>query len=82
MTWGVVLMEHKSVCNVRSHANDPFSEPFKDVFIKENIKKSVTDMLRTIQVEYFQRCYQEWEQRLHRCVAVQGNYFEGDNIDV
>lgn len=48
----------------------------------ENIQKSVTDMLKTISVEDFQRCYQQWEQRLHRCVAAQGNYFEGDNIDV
>ena len=39
-------------------------------------------MLKIIPVEDFQRCYQKWEQRLHRCVAAQGNYFEGDNIDV
>ena len=35
MTWGVVMMEHPFVCNVWSHANEPFSEPFKDVFIKK-----------------------------------------------
>jgi hypothetical protein len=33
-------------------------------------------------VEYFQRCYQKCELRLHRCVAAQGNYFEGDYIGV
>ena len=44
--------------------------------------KSLTDMLKIIPVEDFQRCYQKWEQFLHRCVAAQGNYFEGDNIDV
>ena len=27
-------------------------------------------------------CYREWEQRLRRCVASQGNYFEGDNVDL
>ena len=37
-------------------------------------------MLKTIPVEDFLRCYQKWEQRLHWCVAAQGNYFEGDNI--
>ena len=42
----------------------------------------VTNMQNAIPVEDFQRCYQKWEQRLHRCVATQGNYFEGDNIDV
>ena len=41
----------------------------------------VTDMLKTIPVEDFQRCYQNWKQRLHQCAATQGNYFEGDSID-
>ena len=48
----------------------------------ENTQKCVTDMLKIISVEDFQRCYQQWEQRLHGCVAAQGNYFERDNIDV
>ena len=48
----------------------------------ENNQKSLTGMMKTIPVEDFQRCYQKWEQRLHQCVAAQGNYFEGDNIDV
>ena len=39
-------------------------------------------MLKTIPVEDFELFYQKWEQRLHRWVAAQGNYFEGDNIDV
>ena len=39
----------------------PISEPLKDVFISnnqqfENILKNVTDMLKTIPVEDFQRC--------------------------
>ena len=72
-----------------------FSEPFKDVFIKKNLVESlswmnkfcvddspsVTEMLKTIPVEDLKRCDQKWE-RLHRREADQGNYFEGDNIDV
>ena len=41
----------------------------------------VMDMLKTIPVEDFQRCYQKWEQHLHQYIAAQGTYFEGDNID-
>ena len=48
----------------------------------KDIQKCVTDMLKTILVDKFQRCNQKWEQRLHRCVAAQGNYFEEDNIYV
>jgi len=35
----------------------------------ENIEKAVTDQLKAILVSVFQRCYEEWEQRLWRCVA-------------
>jgi hypothetical protein len=35
VTWGIVMMEHPFVCNVSSHGNYPFSEPFKDIFIKK-----------------------------------------------
>ena len=48
----------------------------------ENIQKSVTDILKSIPVEDFQHCNQNWEQRLHRCVTARGNYFDGDTIDV
>jgi len=48
----------------------------------ENIEKAVTDQLKAIPVGDFQRCYEEWEQRLPRCVASQGNYFEEDKLDL
>jgi len=48
----------------------------------DNIQKSVTDKLKGILAEAFQHCYEQWKQRLHCCVAAQGNYFEGDNLDL
>jgi len=48
----------------------------------DNIKKSVTDKLKGIPAEAFQHCYEQWKQRSRRCVAAQGNYFEGDNLDL
>ena len=48
----------------------------------ENIEKAVTDQPKAIPVSDFQRCYEEWEQRLRRCVASQGDYFEGDKLDL
>ena len=48
----------------------------------ENIKKGVTDQLKAIPASDFQRCYEEWEQRLRRCVASQRNFFEGDKLDL
>jgi transposase len=48
----------------------------------DSIQKVMTDQLRALPQEYFQHFYQQWEQRLKRCVASQGNYFEGDNVDL
>ena len=48
----------------------------------DNIQKVVTYQLRALLHEDFQHCYREWEQRLRRCVASEGNYFEGDTVDL
>jgi len=48
----------------------------------DNIQKSVTDELKGIPAEVSQHCYEQWKQRLLRCVAAQGNYSEGDNLDL
>ena len=48
----------------------------------DNIQKSVTDELKGILAEAFQHCYEQWKQRLRHCVPAQGNYFEGDNLDL
>ena len=48
----------------------------------ENNEKAATDQLKAIPVSYIQHCYEEWEQCLRRCVASQGNYFEGDKLDL
>jgi len=48
----------------------------------ENIEKAVTDQPKAIPVSDFQRCYEDWEQRLRRFVDSQGNYFERDKLDL
>ena len=48
----------------------------------DNIQKSVTVELKGKPAEAFQDCYEQWKQRFRRCVAAQGNYFEGDNLDL
>jgi transposase len=48
----------------------------------ENIQTAVTDQLKVIPVSEFQHCYEEWKKCLQRCVASEGSYFEGDNIEL
>jgi len=38
--------------------------------------------VKGIPAEAFQHSYEQWKQRLRRCVAAQGNYFEGNNLDL
>jgi hypothetical protein len=47
----------------------------------DNTQKVMTDQLRALPHTDFQHCYQRWEQHLRQCVASQGNYFEGDDVD-
>ncbi|GFW15959.1 putative transposase [Trichonephila clavipes] len=48
---------------------------------QENIKTAVTDQLKAIPISEFHKCYEEWKKRLQRCVASEGSYFEGDNVE-
>ncbi|GFT10586.1 hypothetical protein TNCV_1943321 [Trichonephila clavipes] len=44
--------------------------------------KTVTDQLKAIPISKLHQCYEEWKKRLQRCVASEGNYFEGDNVEL
>ncbi|GFU23241.1 uncharacterized protein TNCV_3396021 [Trichonephila clavipes] len=48
----------------------------------ENIQTTVTDQLKAIPICEFHQCYEEWKKRLQRCVASEGSYFEGDNVEL
>ncbi|GFU34123.1 putative transposase [Trichonephila clavipes] len=48
----------------------------------ENIQTAVTDQLKAIPICEFHQCYEEWKKRLQRCVASEGSYLEGDNVEL
>ncbi|GFU49844.1 uncharacterized protein TNCV_4686121 [Trichonephila clavipes] len=48
----------------------------------EIIQTAVTDQLKAIPISEFHQCYEEWKIRLQRCVASEGSYSEGDNIEL
>ena len=50
---------------------------FEDV---DDIKMAVTTDLRRIPEESFQECMAAWQRRLGKCVRLQGDYFEGENL--
>ncbi|GFU94841.1 putative transposase [Trichonephila clavipes] len=46
------------------------------------IQTAVIDHLEAIPISEFHQCYEEWKKRLQRCVASEGSYFEGDNVEL
>jgi hypothetical protein len=44
----------------------------------EDIAKNVTKALKAIPQREFQNCLQQWQHRWAKCVATQGENFEGD----
>ena len=44
----------------------------------EDVIAASTRALNSIQVEEFQRCFEQWKQSLDKCISSNGEYFEGD----
>ena len=47
----------------------------------DEIQKNLTKELFAIPKEAFQKAFQSWQKRWERCVASEGNYFEGDKLE-
>jgi hypothetical protein len=44
----------------------------------DDILKNVTRALKAIPQQQFQKCFQQWQHRRAMCIAILGEYFEGD----
>jgi transposase len=44
-----------------------------------DIQRNVTKLLRSIPENDFQDCFWHWHRHLTKCIASQGEYFEGDS---
>jgi hypothetical protein len=44
----------------------------------EDVIPASTRWLNSIEVEQFQKCLEQWKQKLDRCISSNGEYFEGD----
>jgi len=44
----------------------------------EDIQREVQTVLGKLREQDFQHTFQQWQWHWDRCVAAQGNYFEGD----
>jgi len=46
------------------------------------IKSEMTSLLKGLREEEFQECFPQWKRRWDKCIVSNGEYFEGDHIDV
>jgi len=44
----------------------------------EEVKTASQEALNNIKLQQFQKCFTQWEKRLDKCIASNGDYFEGD----
>jgi transposase len=48
----------------------------------DDIRSNTTAALKAIPKIQFQNCFEGWTRRWHRCIASQGECFEGDHSDI
>ncbi|KYN10206.1 hypothetical protein ALC57_17658 [Trachymyrmex cornetzi] len=46
----------------------------------EEIKAASLEELKAIPKSAFQKCFDDWKKRWHKCIISEGDNFEGDNI--
>jgi len=52
---------------------------FDDTDDIDDIRSNTMAALKAIPQNHLQNCFEGWTRRWHRCIASQGEYFEGDH---
>jgi hypothetical protein len=42
------------------------------------VREKTTEALKAITLQEFQNCFEQWKKLWDKCIASQGEYFEGD----
>ena len=48
----------------------------------EEIKTESLRELKVIPKSAYQKCFEDWKNSWHKCIISEGDYFEGDNIEI
>ena len=48
----------------------------------DEIKTASKEELNKITKNDFWKCFEDWKKRWHKCIISNGDYFEGDHIDI
>ena len=44
----------------------------------EEVKQKIAEALKSIKIEEFNNCFEQWKKHLDRCTVSNGGYFGGD----
>ena len=50
----------------------------KEVKKQNPNKQKMAEALKGIKIDEFKNCFEQWKKHLGRCIASNGEYFEGD----
>ena len=50
----------------------------KHFAVGEEVKPTMAEALKGIKINEFKNCFEQWKKHLNRCIASNGEYFEGD----
>ena len=59
-----------------------FQEGRENVKKKMLIKTASLKEFKDIPKSAFQKCFEDWKKRWHKCIISEGDYFEGDKINI
>jgi hypothetical protein len=62
--------------------NDFVSVPEEKGRHFDDIRRNTTAALKAIPQNQFKNCFEGWTRRWHRCIASQGEDFEGDHSEI
>ena len=44
----------------------------------DDVKQKMVEALKGIKINEFKNCFEQWKKHLNRCIASDGEYFEGN----
>ena len=81
----ITLLEHPACSPDLAHSDFFLFPKIKEILKGrhfddiDDIRSNTAAALKAIPQNQFQNCFEGWTRRWQRCIASQGEYFEGDN---
>ena len=79
VTKQITVLEHPAYSPDLAPMNFSVPEDKGNIDDIDDIRSNTMAALKATPQNQFQNCFEGWTRRWHRCIASQGEYFEGDH---